>query len=90
MDNVWDPGPRVETLTVAAPFTRATVATVDAPSRIEIEPVGNGSLVLETSNEILVPSQTGLAGLGLIVKTGSTWANVVLEIESILSKSTNE
>ena len=60
MDNVCDPGVRVETLTVAAPSTKVTVATGVAPSSKEIVPVGNGVLELETSKEMLPFSQTGL------------------------------
>jgi hypothetical protein len=80
----------LDTLTVAAPPIRVAVPTVVAPSKIEIVPLGAGISGLETSNEIVAFSQTGLDCFSVIVKFGSTgWAKAGVEIERILSISTN-
>jgi hypothetical protein len=55
MDMMCKPGLRVDILTVAAPLARSALACCVAPSTIKIFPVGDGSSVLETENEIAEP-----------------------------------
>ena len=87
---MYEPGVRVEILTVTAPFTRSALAIDVAPSRIWILPVGIGLSELETSKEIMEFSQTELDCFSVIVKLGANgWANDFVEIERAVSKSTS-